>query len=143
LIDEWTRNQSIGKIVVIFSEHTSRASYEVKCQQLLPIDLEWLKSIQEQGWPTNQSPAFTMEPNQLFSSLIRQYFFVSLFRAAAESLASENASRLAAMQGAERNIGNRIDGLTQLFHQTRQMSITGELLDIASGFEAIMSTDTN
>jgi F-type H+-transporting ATPase subunit gamma len=73
----------------------------------------------------------------LFSALIRQYLFVSLFRACAESLASENASRLAAMRGAERNIGERISELTNLFHQTRQMAITEELLDIAAGFEAL------
>lgn len=142
LIDDWNQKQSIEKIVVIFSEHTSRASYEVRCLNLLPIDRRWLETIRQQKWPTNQSPSFTMEPGLLFSSLIRQYLFVSLYRAAAESLASENASRLAAMQGAERNIGTRLDGLTQLFHQTRQMSITEELLDIASGFEAILSEES-
>lgn len=137
LIDDWNQQDAVGKVVVIYSEHTSRASYEVRSLNLLPIDRRWLKSFREKAWPTNQTPSFTMDPNQLFSTLIRQYLFVSLYRACAESLASENASRLAAMQGAERNIGNRIEGLTKQFHQTRQMSITEELLDIASGFEAI------
>ena len=80
---------------------------------------------------------FTMDADQLFSALVRQYLFVSLFRACAESLASENASRLAAMRGAERNIGERITELTGQFHQVRQMAITEELLDIAGGFEAM------
>jgi len=52
-------------------------------------------------------------------------------------MASENASRLAAMRGAERNISDRITELTAQFHQQRQMTITEELLDIASGFEAL------
>lgn len=52
-------------------------------------------------------------------------------------MASENASRLAAIRGAEKNIGDRIVELTSRFHQLRQMTITEELLDIASGFEAL------
>jgi F-type H+-transporting ATPase subunit gamma len=82
-------------------------------------------------------PLFSMDRDQLFSALIRQYLFVSLFRACAESLASENASRLAAMQGAERNIEERLEELQTQFHQQRQMTITEELLDIVAGFEAL------
>jgi pyruvate, water dikinase len=57
--------------------------------------------------------------------------------ATAESLASENASRLASMQGAERNIAGQLDDLNRQYHQKRQMAITEELLDIVSGFEAL------
>jgi F-type H+-transporting ATPase subunit gamma len=57
-------------------------------------------------------------------------------------MASENASRLAAMRAAERNIGDRITALRTLYHQSRQMAITEELLDIASGFEALTSTES-
>jgi F-type H+-transporting ATPase subunit gamma len=60
-----------------------------------------------------------------------------LFRASAESLASENASRLAAMQSAERNIEDRLDDLNRQYRHERQTSITEELLDIAAGFEAL------
>ena len=57
----------------------------------------------------------------------------------AESLASENASRLSSMQGAERNIEERLAGLHARFHRQRQMSITEELLDIVAGYEALSS----
>jgi F-type H+-transporting ATPase subunit gamma len=77
-----------------------------------------------------------MPAPRLFSALVRQHLFVTLYRAVAESLASENASRLAAMRGAERNIGERIAELGSLYQQQRQTMITEELLDIASGFEA-------
>jgi F-type H+-transporting ATPase subunit gamma len=83
-----------------------------------------------------------MDWNRLFSSLIRQFLFVSLYRAFAESLASENASRLASMQGAERNIEERLIELNTQFHQQRQMSITEELLDIVAGFETLTSKET-
>jgi F-type H+-transporting ATPase subunit gamma len=78
-----------------------------------------------------------MGRDRLFSCLVRQYLFVVLARAFAESLASENASRLAAMQSAERNIAERFDELQAQFHQQRQMAITGELLDIVAGFAAL------
>jgi F-type H+-transporting ATPase subunit gamma len=84
---------------------------------------------------------FTMEKGELFSTLIREYLFVSLFRSMAESLASENAARLASMQGAEKNIEERLDELYTAFHQQRQMAITEELLDIVSGFLALESVE--
>ena len=70
-------------------------------------------------------------------SLIREYLFVSVYRAFANSLASENASRLAAMQNAEKNIGERLEELDVQFHRQRQMTITEELLDIVAGFEVL------
>jgi F-type H+-transporting ATPase subunit gamma len=87
--------------------------------------------------PGKTLPLYTMDWDSLFSSLIGQYLFVSLFRAFAESLASENASRLASMQGAEKNIRDQLSELTMRFQQQRQMSITEELLDIVSGFEVL------
>jgi F-type H+-transporting ATPase subunit gamma len=52
-------------------------------------------------------------------------------------LASENAARLAAMQAAEKNIEERLTVLNAEYRQQRQNVITGELLDIVSGFEAL------
>ena len=69
--------------------------------------------------------------------MIKEYLFVSIYRAFANSLASENASRLAAMQSAEKNIEERLEELYLHFHRQRQMTITEELLDIVSGFEAL------
>jgi len=70
-------------------------------------------------------------------ALIRGYLFVSLFRACAESLSSENASRLAAMQRADKNIDELLEDLTGKFHRLRQSGIDEELFDVISGFEAL------
>jgi F-type H+-transporting ATPase subunit gamma len=70
-------------------------------------------------------------------ALIHEYLFVSLFRACAESLASENASRLTAMQRAEKNIDELLEDLNKHFHQLRQSGIDEELFDVISGFEAL------
>jgi len=58
-------------------------------------------------------------------------------RACAESLASENASRLAAMQRAEKNIDDLLEDLNGAFHRLRQSGIDEELFDVISGFEAL------
>jgi F-type H+-transporting ATPase subunit gamma len=78
-----------------------------------------------------------MDRSQLLAALIRQYLFVQLYRACAESLASENTSRLLTMQTAEKNIDERIDELNISYHSRRQEAITGELLDVISGFEVL------
>ena len=63
--------------------------------------------------------------------------FLSFYRAFAQSLASENAARLMAMQAAEKNILELQEDLQALFREQRQAGITSELLDIISGFEAL------
>lgn len=136
-IETWTTEHLVDRVHIFHSEQLSGGSYRPRAVDLLPIDQTWLSGLGERKWPTKALPFFTMNPDVLFSALVREYLFVSLFRALAESLASENASRLAAMQGAERNIEDRLSELYAAFHQRRQMSITEELLDIVAGFEAL------
>lgn len=136
-IERWREQRGIDQLLLFYADHLSGASYEPRTEEVLPIDAQWLQSLGEQEWPTRQNPLFTLDWDRLFSALVQEYLFVSLYRAFAESLASENASRLAAMQGAERNIEDRINDLTTRYHQQRQLAITEELLDIAAGFEAL------
>ena len=88
-------------------------------------------------WPTNNLPEVVGDSKLTLRALIREYLFVSLFKACAESLASENASRLAAMQRAEKNIDELLEDLGRSFHHLRQSSIDEELFDVISGFEAL------
>ena len=60
---------------------------------------------------------------------MEEYFFVTLFRAIAESLASENASRFAAMQRAKKNIQDLLNVVTLTHHQLRQSSIDEEMFE--------------
>jgi F-type H+-transporting ATPase subunit gamma len=69
--------------------------------------------------------------------LIREYLLISLFRACAESLASENASRLSALQRADKNINELLEDLQSTFNRLRQSSIDEELFDVVSGYEAL------
>ena len=127
----------ISRVTLFYHKLTSQITYNPQTVILLPMDRAWIESIQQKKWPTHVLPAFTMERERLFSALFRQYIFVSLFRAFAESMASENAARLLSMQSAEKNIDERIEQLNALYRNERQSAITGELLDIVSGFEAL------
>ena len=70
----------------------------------MPLDDVWQHDLATMHWPTHQLPQVMNDKKATLLALVREYLFVSLFRACAESLASENASRLAAMQRAEKNI---------------------------------------
>jgi F-type H+-transporting ATPase subunit gamma len=136
-IELWNREQGRDQIYLFYGTEASGAACQPHTVHLLPLDQEWISNLKAQPWPSRALPTFTMDWDRLFSSLIHEYLFVSLYRAFAESLESENASRLASMQGAEKNIEEMLSGLKTHFQQQRQMSITGELLDIVAGFEAL------
>jgi F-type H+-transporting ATPase subunit gamma len=136
-LQRWRDQQGLDHILLFHSRPLSGATFEPHTVNLLPLDLDWLERLEAQKWPTRSLPLYTMDREALFSSLVREHLFVSLYRAFAESLASENASRLASMQAAEKNVDERLRELSTQYHQQRQMSITSELLDIVAGFEAL------
>ena len=137
VIEEWHFRQNVDHFMLFYNDYISGSNYHPYKVQLLPVNRDWLKDIARKKWDSKSLPIFRMDCNKIFSSLIREYLFVSLYRAFAESLASENASRLASMQNAEKNIEEQMQDLHVQFHRTRQMTITEELLDIVAGFEAL------
>ncbi|MDQ5984824.1 MAG: ATP synthase gamma chain [Syntrophus sp. SKADARSKE-3] len=137
VLEDWHFRQQIDHIYLYYNEYLSGANYRAHTLQLLPVDQQWLRKLKQKKWPSHILPTYTMGWGALFMALIREYLFVSLYRAFAESLASENASRLASMQNAEKNIEERLQELNGQFHRQRQMTITEELLDIVAGFEAM------
>ncbi len=141
VIDEWRTNHDIGRIVVIHNRRQTASSWKPHAIPLLPLNLNRLRRSSENEYEsTGKSlPYWTMNTDQLFSRMVRQFLFVSLFRACAESQAGENASRIAAMQSAERNIKDRLQHLRTEYAHTRQTAITEELLDVVTGFEALES----
>jgi F-type H+-transporting ATPase subunit gamma len=137
IIEEWHFKQNVDHFMLFYNDYISGANYRPYKVQLLPVNRDWLKEIARKKWDSKTLPIYRMDGDKIFSSLIREYLFVSLYRAFAESLASENASRLASMQNAEKNIEEQMQDLHVQFHRTRQMTITEELLDIVAGFEAL------
>ncbi len=129
-----------GKVAQVYLFHNrpkSGAVYEPVIQRLLPLDDAWRRGLADLPWPTGNLPEVIGGGEPTLQSLIREYLFISLFRACAESLASENASRLAAMQRAEKNIDELLGDINQTFRRLRQSGIDEELFDVISGFEAL------
>jgi F-type H+-transporting ATPase subunit gamma len=116
------------------------ALYEPVGERLLPFDRKWQQDLVAIRWPTSNPPQMMDGGIATLRALIREYLFISLFRACAESLASENASRLAAMERADKNINELLEQLHGSFHRLRQTGIDEELFDVISGFEALVGT---
>lgn len=129
---------AMSKEFYVFHNQTNPGrGYTPVMNRLLPLDEAWKESLSEHSWVTRQKPQIIGSPTLTLLALVSEYLFVSLFRASAESLAGENASRLEAMQRAENNIGELLDDLNHKFHRLRQSSIDEELFDVVSGFEAL------
>lgn len=139
-IDEWQAEAGVHRVYLFHNRPISGSRYHSTGVQLLPVNLHRFHRLEEARWPSRSLPIYTMERGRLFAVLLRQYFFVSVFRACAESLAAENASRLAAMQSAEKSLAERHEELRGEFRRQRQDAITAELLDVVSGYEALQTT---
>jgi F-type H+-transporting ATPase subunit gamma len=133
------RNE-VTELHLFYNRPTTGAGYEPVSQRLLPLDETWRRKLAEIPWPAKNLPEVIGSGTATLRALIREYLFVSIFRACAESLASENASRLAAMQRADKNIDELLVKLHGTFHQLRQSSIDEELFDVISGFDALANT---
>ena len=111
-------------------------------QRLLPLDDAWRRGLAELRWPTGARPevmddAEMPDAGATLRAYVREHLFISLFRACAESLAAENASCLAAMERADKNIDEMLRSLQATFHRVRQNSIDDELFDVTAGFAAL------
>jgi F-type H+-transporting ATPase subunit gamma len=127
----------VSEIHIFYNLHKSRTLYEPTSQLLLPLDKIWRQKLAELPWPTKNLPEIIGDRTSTLRAFIREYLFVSLFRACAESLASENASRLVAMQHADKNIEEMLEDLNGKYYRLRQNSIDEELFEVFSGFEAL------
>jgi F-type H+-transporting ATPase subunit gamma len=139
LVDTETRHKQaeVTELHLFYNRPASGAVYAPVRQRLLPLDEDWRRKLAGVRWPTGNLPEVMGDSTATLRALIREYLFISLFRACAESLASENASRLAAMERADRNISDLLESLHGKFHRLRQGGIDEELFDVISGFEAL------
>jgi F-type H+-transporting ATPase subunit gamma len=126
----------ISELYIFYNQPTSGSLYTSVSQRLLPLDEDWRRNLTEHPWPTKSLSEVMGRGTTALRALIREYLFVSLFRACAESLESENASRLAAMRRADKNIEEMLEELKWSYHRLRQSNIDEELFDVVSGFEA-------
>ena len=126
-----------AQLHLFYNKSATGAGYAPVRERLLPLDEAWRRKVSATRWPTKLVPEVMGSNTATLRAFIREYLFVSIYRACAESLASENASRLAAMERADKNINEILETLHGQFHRLRQSGIDEELFDVIAGFEAL------
>lgn len=141
--EAYQRQRGLDSLHLVHNKIVKGGVYQPEWRQLLPLDREWLARYKDRHWPGSCLPLIGIDRGELFHRLFSQYLFAALYRAFAQSMASENAARLASMQAAEKNILEITEELQAKFRETRQSTITAELFDIVAGFEAISDTSSH
>ena len=101
-------------------------------QQIIP-----LKSSESEGSSSEDNYEFEPEEDEILSNLLPKNISTQIFRAFLENQASEQGSRMTAMDNATRNAGDLVDKLTINYNRSRQAAITKELIEIISGAESL------
>lgn len=135
-VEGWQHEHGLAQVFVVHHQPTTGIAYRTRTVQLLPLDVAWLRALSERPWPTQQLPMLGLDGEQMLRGLVRHYVAHVLVRAFAASQAAENAARLAAMEGAERNVDERLGELRHAAAQERQNAVTEELLDVQAAFRA-------
>jgi F-type H+-transporting ATPase subunit gamma len=128
-------------VYVFHNQPRAAPRYEPSGQCLLPLDAAWRSRLGRIEWPGKALAEILGSGPASLPALVHEHLFICLFKACAESLASENASRLEAMQRAEKNIDEVSAKLHTSLNRLRQSSIDGELFDVVAGFNAVQSRE--
>ena len=103
-----------------------------QAQQIIP-----LKTSEPEGNSSEDNYEFEPEEDEILSNLLPKNISTQIFKAMLENSASEQGSRMSAMDNATRNAGEMVDKLTIQYNRSRQAEITKELIEIISGAESL------
>lgn len=134
VIKEFVENKSIDKVFLVYTEFKTVLSQKPVVQQLLPIP-----KISSEGESTGAQAEYIYElpPAEIFGKLLPKQVETQVYRAMLESVASEQGSRMTAMDSASKNAGELIDTLTLNMNRIRQAAITKEIIEVVSGAAAL------
>ncbi|MEA3010371.1 MAG: F-type H+-transporting ATPase subunit gamma [Sphingomonadales bacterium] len=133
LVDRY-QTDGIDVVHLFYARFQSALVQEAVGQQIIPI------SLPDSGSATaGASAAIEYEPDEeeILAALLPRNVAVQIFRALLENAASEQGSRMTAMDNATRNAGDMIQRLSIAYNRQRQAAITTELVEIISGAEAL------
>ncbi len=124
-------NAQVDKVVMVYNRFKNAAVQIVSTEQLLPV-----APTATQG---NASADYIFEPGkeQIVSELIPRSLKVQLYKALLDSFAAEHGARMTAMHKATDNAGELVKELKLNYNKARQAAITGEILEIVAGAEAL------
>ncbi len=134
IIKTFTEDTTIDKVFLVFTEFKTVLSQKPVIEQLLPIP-----SINAEEENANHAQAeyiYEQSPAEIFGRLLPKQVETQIYRAMLESVASEQGSRMTAMDSASKNAGELIDTLTLNMNRIRQAAITKEIIEVVSGAAA-------
>ena len=121
------------KCILFFNNFKNVITQIPQAQQIIPIDNKSTKSQEENFLPYEFEP----DEDEILEDLLPKNISTQVFKAFLENAASEQGSRMTAMDNATRNAGDLVDKLTINYNRSRQASITKELIEIISGAESL------
>jgi F-type H+-transporting ATPase subunit gamma len=134
LVTEDFLEEKYDEIHVAYSTFISTLTQRPEITQLLPIE----QPAQEEGQAAaNDEYIFEPSPAAVLSRLLPHFVAIDLYRAVLENQASEQSARMIAMRNSTDNAHELIEDLTLVYNKTRQATITREMIEIASGAEAL------
>jgi len=135
-IVEGYTGETFDEVVVIYNEFKSMIAQKVTIMKLLPVGVIEGEASQKEA---SMTADYVYEPSRaaIFERLLPKYIEIQAYKALLESSAAEEAARMAAMENATKNCSELITKVTLLANKVRQAAITGELMDIVGGVEAL------
>ena len=121
------------KCILFFNNFKNVITQIPQAQQIIPVDNKSTKSQEENFLPYEFEP----DEDEILEDLLPKNISTQVFKAFLENAASEQGSRMTAMDNATRNAGDLVDKLTINYNRSRQASITKELIEIISGAESL------
>jgi F-type H+-transporting ATPase subunit gamma len=125
----------LDEVILVFSEFVSTMTQTPMASQLLPFTPPEVDGESA----ADDSSAYEIEPDPetLLAALVPKSVEIELFRALLENQAGEHAARMTAMEAATKNTEELIENLTLKYNRARQAAITGELVEIVTGAQAL------
>ncbi|MBK9163517.1 MAG: ATP synthase F1 subunit gamma [Acidobacteria bacterium] len=135
VIKTFTEDETIDKVFLIFTEFKTVLSQKPIVEQLLPIPKIASEGASEEAGEAEY--IYEQPPAEIFGKLLPKQVETQIYRSMLESVASEQGSRMTAMDSASKNAGELIDSLTLNMNRIRQAAITKEIIEVVSGAAAL------
>ena len=132
IINLFNQNQ-FDKCILFYNNFKNVITQIPQAQQIIPAE----KKLSDIKANNSLSYEFEPEEDEILEDLIPKNISTQVFKAFLENAASEQGSRMTAMDNATRNAGDLVDKLTINYNRSRQASITKELIEIISGAESL------
>ncbi len=132
LVIEKFEKKEFDVCVIFYNQFKNVITQIPQEQQIIP-----LKTSDEETNSSDDNYEFEPEEDEILNNLLPKNISTQIFKAMLENSASEQGSRMSAMDNATRNAGEMVDKLTIEYNRSRQAAITKELIEIISGAESL------